>query len=221
MPKQALIYAISVIAAGAGVAALAALQWSCAEPAIFLLCLGLNILTSTFKVRLPGISGTISPGFVFLLVAIGRLTWMETVAIGAAGGAVQCVWRAVSRPARIQVLFNMACLAICGGLAHRISHTAFDLAPQTAILVLSTAAIVLLVSNTMLVSAVVCLIQGQSLRESWKISQFWSAPYYFAGALIAQVVAQGDLTYMAVYLVLLALFVLHNFYGKLVDQFAQ
>jgi hypothetical protein len=108
MPKNALIYAWTVTALGVIVAASTAMLWQPRDTPAFLMSLGLALLASTLKVKLPGLTGTISPGFVFLLVAVARLSWSETVAIGVASALVQSLWRAKRRPANLQIGFNVS-----------------------------------------------------------------------------------------------------------------
>ena len=64
MPTQAKSYIFAVLAAGAVMLACAATLWTCQSPIRFLACLCLAILASTFKVKLPGMEGCITPSFV-------------------------------------------------------------------------------------------------------------------------------------------------------------
>jgi len=58
----------------------------------------LAVLASTLKVRLPGLTGTMSVNFLFILIGIADLTLAETLAMGCAATVIQCVWRAKRRP---------------------------------------------------------------------------------------------------------------------------
>src|SRR5215510_1688760 len=79
----------------------------------------LAILTSSWKVRLPGITGTMSVNFLFVLITIAAFSFSETVILASTACIVQCCWRPRKRPRCIQVLFNMAALAISSGTAYR------------------------------------------------------------------------------------------------------
>src|ERR1700682_3678454 len=63
----------------------------------------LALLTSALKVRLPGIAGTISMNFLFVLIAIAAFTFSETVVLASMASLVQCLWRARRRPKLLQV----------------------------------------------------------------------------------------------------------------------
>lgn len=65
--------------------------WSYPSPPLLLVCLGLALLGATFKVPVPGLTGTISPAFVPILFAAGKMNWQETVVIAALAGLTQCV----------------------------------------------------------------------------------------------------------------------------------
>src|SRR5438874_1652173 len=60
--------------------------------------LGLAGLASRMKVRLPGVTGTMSVNFVFILLGILEMDHLETLAIGCFAGILQCVWHAKKRP---------------------------------------------------------------------------------------------------------------------------
>ena len=194
MARNPLIYAWTVIATGTAVAASALLLWQPQDLAAFVVCLGLAVLASTFKVKLTAADGTISPGFVFLLVAIGRLGWSETVAIAVASALVQLLWRRKTRPNALQIGFNAAAMAIAGGLAYGVAH---GLAAQSAgdpMFFLAVAGVVLLVTNTLLVAAIVCLMKKVPLYTVWRLLQPRVIPYYLAGGVLAGVWSRADLT---------------------------
>lgn len=193
MTKQALIYARIVTALGVMIAASAAMLWQPRDTPVFLVSLALALLASTLKVKLPGLTGTISPGFVFLLVAVARLSWSQTVAIGGASALVQSLWRAKRRPASLQIGFNAATMAISGGLAYGVSHGMAQ-SGGDPVLLLAVSGVVLLVANTLLVSAILCLLKDAPLSAVWRSLQPRAVPYYMAGGLLAGVWSRADLT---------------------------
>ena len=193
MPRKPLIYCWTVIAVGTAVAASAVLPWQPKDIATFLVCLGLAALASTFKVKLPAADGTISPAFVFLLVAIGRLGWSETVAIGVASALVQCLWRRSSRVTAVQIGFNTATMAIAGGLAFGVAHGLAQ-SGGDPMLLLAVSGLVLLVANSLLVAAIMCLLQRAPIYRIWRSLQPRVIPYYLAGGVLAGVWSRADLT---------------------------
>ena len=180
------------MAVGAAIFATAGALWQTSGVSAFLVCLALAAVASTMKIRLPGLTGTISPGFVFVLLAVGRLSWSETVIISVVAGLVQCLWRATQPPGLLRLTFNAATMAIAGGLAYAVAHGLIPGAEGTPALLLAAAGVVLLVSNTMLVSTIVCLSQSAPLLTVWRALQLCAVPYYLAGGVLASVWVRAD-----------------------------
>ncbi len=78
----------------------------------FLCYLLLALLSSGLKVRLPGVTGTLSVSFLFILAGMAELGPLQTLAIGIGSALVQIYWNARKRPPLYQVLFNLAAIAI-------------------------------------------------------------------------------------------------------------
>ena len=92
------------------------------NPLKFFCYLVIALAASRLKVNIPGITGTMSVNFLFLLLGVLELSLSEAMALGCAAVVVQCFDR--DRPAPIQVAFNVCstALAISGrslGVASR------------------------------------------------------------------------------------------------------
>jgi len=103
MPKQAFVFAGIVASVGAGVVVTAAVSWHSVAPAPFLVVAALALLAATFKVRIPGVAGAISPVSVPILFAAGTLGWQAAAVIAAGSAILQCVWRPKTRPSPLHV----------------------------------------------------------------------------------------------------------------------
>jgi hypothetical protein len=145
----------------------------------------LALLTSSLKVRLPGITGTISANFLFVLIAIAAFSFSETVLLASMACIVQCVWKTKRRPKLLQVSFNVATLAISSGLAYRLAHALTDKYEGSLLVLLSLASCFYFTINTLLVSGVLSLVESKPLLDVWKQCYLWSFPYYLVGAVIA------------------------------------
>ena len=141
------------------------------------------------KVRLPGLIGTITPGFVIVLVAMAKLDWAGTVAVGCLCGLVQTMWRAKTRPTAAQVLFNVAVMAISSAVAHAASAR---LGQADLAVGLGVAGITLLATNTLLVSGALCLMRRAAFNEVRRNVQFWSLPDYLAGGVVASLWVRAE-----------------------------
>ncbi len=70
MPRTAKVYIALILIAGAGVLLVAAGSWSATSLPQFFTLLGFAAVASTLKLRIPGVEGTMSPNFVFLLLTM-------------------------------------------------------------------------------------------------------------------------------------------------------
>ena len=206
MTRSALTYAWTIIALGTLILIGAACLWQPANATAFGVCLALALFASTLKLKLPELTETLSPGFVFLLVSVATLSWPETVVIAAASGFIQSRWRPQTPPTRLQTAFAGATLAIAGGLTYGVTWSLAALrGPDTLALTLGVAALVLLVSNTLIVATILCLIKEAPFHTVWRSVHRRAVPYYLAGGVIANVWARADLTAPAGFALLAAI----------------
>jgi len=183
----------------------------------------LAVIASTLKVRLPGITGTISVNFLFILIGIADFTMAETLTMGCIAILMQCIWRTKTRARLIQVAFNVAALAISIGAAYQVSHFALALARADSLsALLVIAACVFFVSNTLLISGVLCLIEGKPLMKIWQQCYLWSFPYYLVGSAIAGLVAVSNraIGWEASLLVLPLMYLVYTFYRLYLERVA-
>src|SRR5438270_3739912 len=180
---------ISVVtAAGVCVLGWAVLNWSSHEPVKFFCYLLVALLASRLKVHLPGITGTMSVNFLFILLGVVELSLPETLAMGCAAILVQCFHR--DRPQFVQVVFN-----VCGSAwAVAAAYQVYDLTTLRAhgtnfSLQLIAAACTYFVGNTVPVATVISLTEHKSLRKIYAECYFWSFPYYLMGAGVAALVS--------------------------------
>src|SRR6185503_17434925 len=145
-----------VTALGGAILATPVLHWSSAYPARFFTYLAIALLVSGLKVPLPGITGTMSVNFLFILIGVLDLSLPETLAIGCAAAAVQSVWKTKSKPTLIKIAFNVSGMAIAVYAAYAVYHAEFfRTSGVSSIVVLGLAACALFVSNTVPVAIVI------------------------------------------------------------------
>jgi hypothetical protein len=186
MPSQAKAYIAIIAAVATAVLIVVASRWTLENVGRFFLFFVLAMVASAMKIRLPGFKTTISTNFVFILIGIALFSFGETVLIGLGGALVQSLWKTQTRPKAVQVLFNAACLTVCTAAAFWTSHaipTMLGLNSMAAMMVLG--ACVYVVLNTGLVSVVVSLAEGRSLREIWSSCYEWTLPYFLVGSAVA------------------------------------
>src|SRR5437879_3509305 len=186
MATKARLYIATIATLAATILAVVASRWNPESVSRFALFFGLAMVASAMEIRLPGFKTTISTNFVFILASIALFSFGETVLIGLGGALVQSLWKTQTRPKPVQVLFNVACLTVCTAAAFWTSHaipTMLGLNSMAAMMVLGGCVYVVL--NTGLVSLVVSLAEGRSLREIWSSCYEWTFPYFLVGVAVA------------------------------------
>src|SRR5215472_5973628 len=99
--------------AGAVVLIFSLAHWQSQDPTRFVCYLLVALLASGLKVQLPGIDGTMSVNFLFILLGVLELSLPETLVIGCAASLTQSVWQLRGRLDPVKVLFN-----VCGMMAN-------------------------------------------------------------------------------------------------------
>jgi hypothetical protein len=220
MPVTARIYIGINVALGFALLS-GTLIWFSQSPDVarYLACLALACIASTLKVRLPGLHGTISVNFVFILIALTQLSLGETLTIALAATLVQCFWRPKTRPKIVQVLFNASTIMISTALAYAALHS---VPGQGHILIaLAPAATIFFVLNTGMISLVLALLSNSTLIAVWKQCHLWAFPYYLVGAAIAAMVGHASETvgWRLSLLALPAMYLVYSCYKLCVSSF--
>ena len=186
MPSLAKAYIAIIAAVATAVLIVVAYRWNPENLGRFVLFFALAMVASAMKIRLPGFKTTISINFLFILISIALFSFGETVLIGLGGALVQSLWKTQQHPRPVQVLFNAACLTVCTAAAFWASHSVpAMLRLNSLVAMMIPGACVYLVLNTGLVSLVISLAEGCSLRELWSSCYEWTFPYFLVGAAVA------------------------------------
>ncbi|MGB8011267.1 MAG: diguanylate cyclase [Terriglobales bacterium] len=181
------------------------------------------LAASRLKVNLPGITGTMSVNFLFVLLGVTELSLSETMALGCAAVFVQCFER--DRPNAIQITFNVCstALAIAATFAsYRLAMAHNGVGNSSTFLFL--AACVYFVANTLPVAAVISLTESRSMRRIWADCYFWSFPYYLVGAGVVGMMSwlHGFTDWQTSLLTLPVVYLIYRSYrlylGKLEDE---
>lgn len=180
-----------MIAAGLATLLAGLCHWRRLEPWAFWLCVAGALPASVLKVNLPGVTGTMSVSFLFILIGIAHLGLPETLALGILTTLLQCFWRSRLRPKLVQAAFNVAAMTLAATAAWWVYHSfgsRWHFGPHPALL---AAGAVFFVCNTLAVAVVIAWTEGKSVRRVWQDCYFWSFPYYLAGAALAGLLGDG------------------------------
>ena len=179
------LYIGFVIALGSAAFVATIIPWPTDSWVGFLVYVGLSVLASGFKIRLPGITGTLSAAFPLTLTGIVCLRLPEALVGACAAVTLQSIWH--SHTVRwVKVLFNVASMATavtCSGL---IFHCQWlqDLHLEFAIR-LAILGCVYFLANTLPVAGVIALTEGKPILSVWQGSYFWSLLHYLVASAIA------------------------------------
>src|SRR5579859_5411665 len=98
-------FVVLVIVAGTSCLLQAAIHQSSRNIAEFICYMGVAVLASRLRVTLPGITGTLSVSFLFILVGIAELGYSEAITLGAVAMLAQSIYP--GRPTANQLTFNV------------------------------------------------------------------------------------------------------------------
>ena len=158
-------------------------HWQSQDLTRFACYLAVAVLASGLKVQLPGIDGTMSVNFLFILMGVMELSLPETLVIGCAATLFQSVWQTRKRLDPVKVLFNVAgMMANASALTYLSYHWLTVRFASNKPILLMVAALVFFFANTLPISVVIALTEGKSSRKVWSECYFWSFPYYLVGA---------------------------------------
>jgi diguanylate cyclase (GGDEF)-like protein/putative nucleotidyltransferase with HDIG domain len=158
-------------------------HWQSADLTRFSCYLAVALLASVLKVQLPGIDGTMSVNFLFILMGVMELSLAETLVIGCAATLLQSIWHLGKRLDPVKVIFNVAgMMANASALTYVSYHWLAVRGGGNKPILLMVAALVFFFANTLPISLVIALTEGKSARKVWAECYFWSFPYYLVGA---------------------------------------
>ena len=189
MTTKAKLFVGLIALVGVTVFCHAMLHWETTDTLRFLAYIAIAMLASGLKVVLPGINGTMSVNFLFILIGILEMSFSETILLGCAATLVQCFWENKSKIKAIHVIFNASMMATAIGFSYFAYRQSDWILRHNIPLMLTVAACAYFVSNTLPVAVVIALAERRSFKTIWSECYFWSFPYYLVGAGIAFVVS--------------------------------
>src|SRR5271156_1785209 len=181
---EAQIFVGLVIAAGTACLVQAAVHQSSKNIAEFICYLGIAVLASRLSVTLPGITGSLSVNFLFILVGVAELGYSEALTLGAIAMLAQSLFP--GRPTAMQLTFNVCAGTLSTALAYLVYHNPYlnALIGSRPLLLCLTASVYFIV-NAGCIAVVISFSEGKPLRKILVDCYFWSFPYYLVGAGIA------------------------------------
>jgi len=184
MAIKARVFVATMVTLGVWALTYSLWHWQCADPGRFICYLLVAVLASGLKVQLPGIDGTMSVNFLFILLGLLELSLPETMLLGCTATLVQCVFGIRQKPVPVKVLFNVFGMMANAIVVSSFAYHRLQLVGGGTLLLLVVTALVFFLANTILVAVIISLTEGKPARKVWAECHFWSFPYYLIGAAV-------------------------------------
>ena len=187
------------------------------------LLLAAAALSSRFKVKLPGMTSSMSGNLPVILLGVTQLGLIATMLVAVTAAIAQS-YSGGNQTKPIQFVFNACTLLNASGLAYLAYHSQVFSAHATAhTMPLLVAAVTYFLANTAPVASIIGLTEGGSPFAIWHKVFLWSFPNYVIGAgLTAIASAFGTISGLATMALLLAvLFAVYQSYKMYVGRIEQ
>jgi len=185
MSIRARLFIGAAAALGMWALAHALLHWQSVDLARFVCYLLVAVLASSLKVQLPGIDGTMSVNFLFILLSVLELNLPETLVLGCTATLAQCLFGTRQKLVPVKIIFN-----VFGMMANAIVVSYFAYHSLQRVLgagtlpLLVITALIFFVANTVPIAVVISLTEGKPAHRVWADCHFWSFPFYMVGAAV-------------------------------------
>ncbi len=186
--KAAKVYWTLVVMAGFACLASAFASWSVQdEKLVRILCyMVAGVFASGLKIRLPGITGTLSMNYIVIIMAMLDLSLPGTLLVAVVCTIGQCLIHATARPKWFQVLFSVNGIAVpIMAAQYCLTLPALLNVDRTGCIALLVASLVYFVINTFTVAGIIGCSTGTSIYQTWRSSYLWTSPQYLVGGGIA------------------------------------
>ncbi len=187
MPKSfsARIFVALIVISGLLVLGDAVLNANAMPTAEFLAVLSVACVAARLRIKLPGVTGTMSVNLPFILVAAAQMNTAEALAVGFISTFFQCLAKGKKFNV-MQVAFNCSTITLAVA-ATRFIYVAPSLASMVSspALRLALAAAGYALANTVPVAIVIGLTEARSILRTWLEMLQLSFPYLVASAGIA------------------------------------
>jgi hypothetical protein len=195
-------------------------RWQTQPWAQLMLLLAAAVLSSRFKVKLPGMTSSMSGNLPVILLGVTQLGLLGSLLIAATAAIAQS-YSGGNQTKPIHFAFNACTLLNATGLAYLAYHSQIFSAHATAhTMSLLLAAVTYFLANTAPVASIIGLTEGGHPFAIWHKVFLWSFPNYVIGAgLTAFASAFSTLSGLATVAALLAvLFAVYRSYKMYVDR---
>lgn len=174
-----------ITVSGTAVLAHALVHWQPPQFSEWLALLVISVVASRLRVKLPGLTGTMSVNLPFILVAIGTLSASESMIVGCVSSLTQSLPASRKRFNKVQAIFNVSNMALAIAATRAIYGSMSPASANSSCLSLVVATAGFFIVNSMPVAIIISLTEHSHPARTWAEMFQLSFPYYVASAGIA------------------------------------
>lgn len=188
MPIKAKVMIGMVAVASFGFLTFGVTNWHMpAWPQLALLMIA-AVLTSRLKVKLPGMTSTMSGNLPVILLGVTQLGFAASLLVAVTAAIAQS-FASATKMKPVQFLFNVCTLMNACALAYAVYHSQFLLARGGAAVTMAAAAAAYFLANTAPVAGIIGLTEAHNPVAIWHKVFLWSFPNYVIGAGLTALVS--------------------------------
>ena len=188
-----------------------------------LLLMAAAALSSRLKVKLPGMTSSMSGNLPVILLGVTQLGLFASLVVAVTAAIAQSYTSGGNRTKPIQFVFNACTLLNASGLAYLAYHSQIGARATAHTMSLVLAAATYFLANTAPVASIIGLTEGGNPFALWHKVFLWSFPNYVIGAgLTAIATAFSSISGLATLAALMAvLFAVYQSYKMYVGRAEQ
>ena len=188
-----------------------------------LLLMAAAALSSRLKVKLPGMTSSMSGNLPVILLGVTQLGLFSSLLVAVTAAIAQSYTSGGNKTKPIQFVFNACTLLNASGLAYLAYHSQIGARATAHTMSLVLAAATYFVANTAPVASIIGLTEGGNPFALWHKVFLWSFPNYVIGAGLTAIASafstiSGLATLAALMAVLFAVYQSYKMYMGRAEQ---
>ena len=188
-----------------------------------LLLMAAAALSSRLKVKLPGMTSSMSGNLPVILLGVTQLGLFSSLLVAVTAAIAQSYTSGGNKTKPVQFVFNACTLLNASGLAYLVYHSQIGARATAHTMSLVLAAATYFVANTAPVASIIGLTEGGNPFALWHKVFLWSFPNYVIGAGLTAIATafstvSGLATLAALVAVLFAVYQSYKMYVGRVEQ---
>src|SRR5271156_2887886 len=193
LPIKAKVMIGMVVVASLCALSFGVVRWQTQAWPQLILLMAAAAVSSRFKVKLPGMSSSMSGNLPVILLGVTQLGLFGSLLVAIVAAIAQSYSSGgknssgANKPQPIQFVFNACTLLNAAGLAYLAYHSQFFATAHTLSLVL--AASIYFLANTAPVAGIIGLTENANPFALWHKVFLWSFPNYVIGAGLTAIVS--------------------------------